>query len=107
MKGQRVLPGVAYLEMARAAVEQAAGAWKKARPEFISRMWFGLRPIVVGDQPVQVHIGLYPEDNGEIAYEIYSDQEAVHSQGSAVLSSASEVPTLDIESLQAECAKAV
>ena len=69
------------------------------------------RPIAVGDQAARVHIGLFPEDNGQIAYEIYSESEAVdtepvvHSQGSAVLSPVAEVPTLDLPALQARCSQ--
>ena len=56
------------------------------------------RPIAVGDQPVRVHIGLFPGETGEIAYEIYSEsgdagsEPVVHSQGSAVLSATTKVP---------------
>ena len=43
----------------------------------------------VNGESREVHIGLYPEDNGEIAFEIYSEkegEEVVHSQGRAILS---------------------
>jgi len=109
VKGRRILPGVACLEMARAAVEQAAGAIEEgqARVRLKNVVW--VRPLAVGDQPVRVHIGLYPKDNGEIAWEIYSEPEAVdaepvvHSQGSTVLSPAAEVPILNLLALQAQC----
>ena len=103
VKGQSVLPGVAYLEMARAAVEQAVGA--KTGIQLKNVIW--ARPITALGQPVQVHIGLYPEDNGEIAYEIYSETDSVeptiHSQGNAILSSIAGVPAFDIKALQADC----
>ncbi|MBN4053213.1 SDR family NAD(P)-dependent oxidoreductase, partial [bacterium AH-315-L15] len=111
VKGQRVLPGVAYLEMARAAVAQVAGALEDGQTAIRLKNVVWARPITVGDQPVQVHIGLFPGDNGEIAYEIYSEpagvdaEPVVHSQGSAVLSSASEVSTLDLPALQAQCSQ--
>jgi acyl transferase domain-containing protein/tryptophanase/acyl carrier protein len=115
VKGQRVLPGVAYLEMVRAAVEQAVGALGEDQAGIRLKDVVWARPIAVGEQPVRVHIGLFPEngDNGQIAYEIYSKSEeadpgpVVHSQGSAVLisNSAAEAPTLDINALQAECSQ--
>ncbi|AJQ25404.1 SDR family NAD(P)-dependent oxidoreductase [Pelosinus fermentans] len=109
VKGQRVLPGVAYLEMARAAVEQAAGVLAEDKIGIRLKNVVWVRPVAALGQPVQVHIGLYPEENGEIAYEIYSDSETVdrepiiHSQGSAVLRSVTETPRVDLKSLQAEC----
>ncbi|MBN4053159.1 polyketide synthase dehydratase domain-containing protein, partial [bacterium AH-315-L15] len=111
VKGQRVLPGVAYLEMARAAVDQAAVALEEGQTGIRLKNVVWARSIAVGEQPVQVHIGLFPEDNGEIAYEIYSESEdrdaepVVHSQGHAALSSVADVPTLDIKALQAQCSQ--
>ncbi len=111
VKGEHVLPGVAYLEMARAAVEQAAGAMEIGRTSLQLNNIVWTRPIALNGQPVQVHIGLFPEDSGEIAYEIYSRSEdngrepVVHSQGRVVRSSVSAVPKLDIKALQAQCAE--
>ena len=109
IKGWKVLPGVAYLEMARAAVAQAAEGLEEGHTQIGLKNVVWTRPIAVGEQPVQVHIGLYPEDNGEIAYEIYSESEEsgigpiAHSQGKAVLSSIAEIPTVDLVALQAQC----
>jgi len=112
-QGKRILPGVAYLEMARAAAERAAGVSGNGHTGILLRNVVWAKPIVVEDDPVSVHIGLFPEESGEIAYEIYSQSEpksgeedaepVVHSQGTAVLISVDEVPALDIESLKAEC----
>ena len=68
-----------------------------------------VRPIIIQDRPVQVNIGIYPEDNGEIAYEIYTlspetaEGEIVYSQGSALLTSPMEIPTIDLQAIQAQC----
>lgn len=110
VKGRRVLPGVAYLEMARAAVEQAAGvrAASSAGIRLKNVVW--TRPVVVDEQPVPVEIRLYPEDSGEISYEIYSDCAAagpvVHSQGMAALGASAAAQTLDLPALRAECSLA-
>ncbi|WP_064201987.1 SDR family NAD(P)-dependent oxidoreductase [Brevibacillus brevis] len=109
VKKQRILPGVAYLEMAREAAEQATASLteESAKIELKNVVW--TRPIVVGDQPVQIHIGLVPEENGEITFEIYSNLEAmdaepvIHSQGSVMLHSFAEKHALNLPSLQAEC----
>ena len=109
VKGQKVLPGVAYLEMAREAVKQATAEFKAEQTRIVLTNVVWARPIVVGEEPIKVSISLYLEDKDEIAYEIYSAQQAgtsesiVHSQGRAVLRCATKVPILDIEALQATC----
>jgi polyketide synthase PksN len=106
VKGQKVLPGVAYLEMARAAMEQASGTLEEGVGIHLKNIVWN-QPVIVGEQAVQVHIGLYPEDNGEIAYEIYSDdidvEGIVYSQGRAILSEIREASILDIKELQEQC----
>ncbi|MGK5507745.1 SDR family NAD(P)-dependent oxidoreductase [Brevibacillus formosus] len=109
VKKQRILPGVAYLEMARAAAEQATAALTEEPAQIQLKNVVWTRPIVVGDQPAQIHIGLVPEENGEITFEIYSELEAmdaepvVHSQGSVMLHSVAEKHVLNLPSLLAEC----
>jgi len=109
VNGQCVLPGVAFLEIARAAVEQAEGlgAGRKSL-QLKDVVWSN--PIVVNEQS-KVHIGLYPDENGEIAYEIYEEddntEQVIYNQGTAVVNPAKEVPTLDLKSLQAECSQGV
>jgi amino acid adenylation domain-containing protein len=109
VRNQRVLPGVVYLEMAREAVGQATGALKTGHIGIQLKDVVWIQPIVVEDQPVEVHIGLFPEDNGQIAYEIYSKSAAseaetiIHSQGTAILSRLTEVPVLDLKALESQC----
>ena len=74
VNGQRILPEVIYLEMARAAVAAGTRAGSPAGIRLQNVVWD--QPMVVGEQPVRVHIGLYPEANGAIDYEIYGDSEA-------------------------------
>ena len=108
VNGQKVLPEVAILEMARAAIEQAAGAeTDRVGIRLNDLVW--IHPIGAKGEPIQVNIGLYPEDNGDIRYQIYSDHEAkeegpvIYSQGSAVLTPMAEKLTLDLKALQTEC----
>jgi polyketide synthase PksN len=70
VKGEKVLPGVAYLEMARAAMEQATGTLEQGKIGIHLKNIVWTQPIVVGEQAVQVHIGVYPEDNEEIGVSI-------------------------------------
>ncbi|MEO8378059.1 MAG: SDR family NAD(P)-dependent oxidoreductase, partial [Acidobacteriota bacterium] len=100
---QKVLPGVAYLEMARAAIEQAdpeRGA--SAVLELHHTVW--AQPIVVTEDK-QVHVALSASDGDRIDYEIYSedgDQEIVHAQGSAVWALREPAARLDLQQLATE-----
>src|SRR6266508_1765833 len=100
---QKVLPGVAYLEMARAAIERALPVRPESTVlELRNTVW--PQPIVVTGNK-QVSIALLANDNDEIDYEIYSqgaDQEIVHCQGRAVLSRQAAPARLDIERLKGQ-----
>ena len=109
VKGRKILPGVAQLEMARAAVERALGVRNETLTEIRLKNIVWVRPITMGEGPVQVHIGLFPEANGEIAYEIYSIPDnddgdtVIHSQGSAAWVAPTSVLALDLPAIQAQC----
>ena len=103
VQGQRVLPGVAHLEMARAAVAQATHFGGVALEGVVF-----VRPLAVDDEGRAVHIALMPRDGGEIDYEIYTRADAgapalVHSQGRAVPHEPSEPEVLDLNALRARC----
>nr|WP_246027806.1 MULTISPECIES: SDR family NAD(P)-dependent oxidoreductase [Paenibacillus] len=109
VNGRKVLPGVACLEMARAAVERATGTVEDGKAGICLRNVVWTRPITVEDAPVQLHIGLFLNEKQEISYEIYemsghAEAEAiVYSYGSAVRSSIDYVPMLNIEAIQEAC----
>ncbi|XPG33447.1 SDR family NAD(P)-dependent oxidoreductase [Variovorax sp. NFACC29] len=108
MKGQRVLPGVAYLELARAAVVQALElAASQARDVRLEQVVFA-QPVVVGNAPVEVHIALVPQDGGLVSFEVYTqvagEEEArVHAQGRARVAVAADAPLEDLGRLRAQC----
>jgi len=104
VQGQKVLPGVAFLEMARAAVEQAAGSLAEPLPVRLRNIVW-TRPITVNNHAQEVHIGLFAEENGLIHYEIYTEPEdtlqlgeikesVIHSQGLATFSRSSDKAAL-------------
>ena len=104
INGQKVLPGVAYLEMAREAVKRALGDLK-ANIQLKNVVW--IRPIIIETEPKTVHIGLFPEENGNIAYEIYTEdgdaEVIIHSQGLAIVRTERDAvssPNLDINALK-------
>jgi len=104
--GDKVLPGVAYLEMARAAVRQAGAESERARADIRLKNVVWARPFVHGATPHSLYIGLTPEQDGRVAYRITSapdaDSESVlHGQGTALLSPAPAAPdVLDLAALR-------
>ncbi|MEG7378241.1 amino acid adenylation domain-containing protein [Bacillus subtilis] len=110
VRGKPVLPGVAYLEMARAAIKQAAGSdnGQGVRIRLNHTVW--VQPVVVDNHSAQVDIGLFPEEDGKITFDIYSTQEdgadpVIHSQGSAELVSAAKTPVADLTEILRRCGK--
>jgi polyketide synthase PksN len=100
----KVLPGVAYLEMARAAVVQGLAIQSGSSiVELLNTIW--LRPLVVAN-PTGVSIALLVDgDHDWINYEIYSSaagQKTIHCHGQAVVSDARPSIKLDIEKLRAQ-----
>ncbi|MFF0826323.1 SDR family NAD(P)-dependent oxidoreductase [Brevibacillus sp. NPDC003359] len=73
VNGSRVLPGVAYLELAGEAVRQVGGMLAQAQDGFILKHVCWMSPIRVDKEAVQVHIALHPDNNGDIRYEIYKE----------------------------------
>ena len=107
VKDRRVFPEVAHLEMARVATELAAGMiTKENRTNIQLKKIVWAEPIIVNEQETQVHIGLFPKGNGEIAFKIYTEADTgndalvVHSQGMATLSAPDNRSRLDLCRLQ-------
>ena len=107
VQGQRMLPGAAHLEMARAAVKQSSGIEESEGFGIEIRDVVWSRPVVVGVEPVDVHIGLYPQESGEIEYEIYSEggeeESVVHSQGVALVKERREAEPINVEQMRRQC----
>ena len=107
VNGQKFLPGVAYLEIARAAVEQAAGSLMEENGGIQLKDVVWARPIVANGHEQSAHIGLHPEENGQIRYKIYTeltdgDERAiVHNQGVATFNVCDKLSPLDLPGLQA------
>jgi amino acid adenylation domain-containing protein len=66
VQGQRMLPGVAYLEMARAAADLAFRDKKVTHIKDV--VW--IRPLTVKNGPVEAHLSLHPEAANEAAYQV-------------------------------------
>lgn len=107
--GRKLLPGVAYLEMAREAVMDASGCKTLQEKGIILNNigWFS--PISVGEKPVSVEIALYDDGNNGVDFEIFttsedvSNEDIIHSQGRAVLTDLEVQPQIDIEAVKQLC----
>ncbi|HEU4887433.1 MAG TPA: SDR family NAD(P)-dependent oxidoreductase [Thermoanaerobaculia bacterium] len=99
---QKVLPGVAYLEMARAAIQQASPAQPESSiVELYDTVW--LQPVVV-TEPRHVSIAIFATDTDRLGYEISSvaaGQEVLHCQGEAAFSRRPAPDRLELEQLGA------
>ena len=125
IKGQRILPAVAYLEMARAAVREAIGDGEMLEPSQVrlsNIVW--MRPLIVSSQPVTVRIALEAQENGTISFVVKGEkqgeeaEEHIYCQGRALvelvgsgLAPAHErqtpIQSLDLATLQSRCQRQV
>lgn len=112
VKGERVLPGVAYLEMARTALEHSLSSEQALKTKGIhlkNIVW--VRPFIVGEEETTMHISLYPYKDDEVNYEIYSipqekgKKPIVHSQGSAVYCKGIDEQSINISEIKEQCIK--
>ncbi|MFI5813785.1 SDR family NAD(P)-dependent oxidoreductase [Streptomyces sp. NPDC051643] len=103
----RVMPAVAYVEMARAAARDSLG--EADRVELTLRDVTWLRPLVVAEQPVDVSVRLAREDEGTIRFEVCEDggtpdsAPRVHCQGVVEAHAPTEPERLDLDALRAAC----
>jgi acyl transferase domain-containing protein/enoyl-CoA hydratase/carnithine racemase len=102
VNGQPVLPAVAYLEMARAALMDAMPA-EKASLHLELRHVVWAQPIVVSE-PKSVVIAVFSEHGEQVDFEVYSQdgdaEEVLHCQGSCVMGDQPKAQTLDLDRLR-------
>ncbi|QUX26966.1 SDR family NAD(P)-dependent oxidoreductase [Nocardiopsis akebiae] len=113
VKGKKVLPGVACLEMARAAAALTLGKDDTGDPGITLRNVVWARPVTAGDEPVDLVTSLRPMGRSEADFEITGAGDdargaapAVHSQGRVVRRTATPAQ-LSLPELQAGCERAV
>ncbi len=104
--GRRVLPGVAYLEMARAAVEAAFRSSTRDRMVRLRNIAW-TRPIIIERGPISVEIGISGPEYDRISWEIRTvsedsdDEPMIHCRGLAEFTAAASIPPLDLVELRA------
>lgn len=107
IQNQKVLPGVIYIEMARTAIVNAFDTEITGASVLKLKNVVWARPLIFQDKPMNVHISLIPGESSEVAFEIYSKNEAgeevIHSQGSAELVQKEEpLNTIDLNALRSK-----
>ncbi|MCY8131929.1 type I polyketide synthase, partial [Bacillus spizizenii] len=109
IKGMAILPAAVTLEMARAAIEQGIGGLEDHETGIRLKNVVWVRPVVAGDEPVHVNIGLYDEDGGHILYRMYGEPESddaelvVYNQGIAELMQVKQEKALDLSEIKTRC----
>ncbi|KAA1240766.1 type I polyketide synthase, partial [Aquimarina sp. RZ0] len=76
---EKILPGAAYIELAREAGQRSL---RTPITQIKEINW--LNPIMVNEEEKQINISVFEEDSSSISYEIYSssgDKELLHSKG--------------------------
>jgi acyl transferase domain-containing protein/acyl carrier protein len=97
INGAKVLPGVAYLELARAAGSSSTACVVTQLRDVV---W--MSPVQVNDSPQQVHISVYRA--GEVVgYEIYTvdkNQDQLHNQGQIITEEQPVPPAYNLQEIQ-------
>lgn len=105
---QRVMPGVAYLEMARAAIIQTLNVKEPESNTVRLRNLVWIRPIILEEQPATIHISLGKQDNNAIRFEVYSDpkessEPVLYFKGHALITGPGSPEKIDISLLKQQC----
>jgi acyl transferase domain-containing protein len=99
------LPPAMYLEMARAAIQNATASQSTTGLELFNVVWAdGVSSLA----NLPITLALFARDDDQLDYEIYSQQEegdTVHCQGQSMLGTAPAPTLLDIDCLQAQMQK--
>jgi polyketide synthase PksM len=100
VRGEKILPAVAYLEMVRTAMTLAAGGPAQGSVlELRNTAW--PRPLAVSGS-AEVDIALHPgQADGQVEFEIRAGARVLHCQGQAAFVQARPGTPLDVEALKA------
>lgn len=86
---QKILPGVAYLEMARAAFYEASDGEMLKDQVIVFKNLVWIAPLFVNSDPVPVEIALVSENRSTVLYEVYVEnirhEETICHQGEIVV----------------------
>ncbi|MFP7654374.1 SDR family NAD(P)-dependent oxidoreductase [Chryseobacterium proteolyticum] len=99
VRKEKILPGVAYLELARIAGTLSTGQ-KVTQLRNIS--W--VNPISIVDDYAKISTAIY-RDGDQLCYEVYNDEEVVHGNGQISTDKLIQPEKMDINALKAKADK--
>ncbi|MED1917317.1 SDR family NAD(P)-dependent oxidoreductase [Bacillus thuringiensis] len=112
VSGQSIMPGMAYLEMARAAVELATDYVHKGQALTLENVVW-LRPFIAKATAGHLHVSLTQEGDNQVSFCILAgpskadaNEGPIYSKGTAVIHAASAPPQLDVQAIRAQCSVA-
>lgn len=109
IKGDKIMPGVAFLEMAVSAMDKAASFLKNAEKRIGLRNVIWTRPLIVHDEPIRVDIKLAVQDKDDIRFEVFcpnpaaANERTEHCQGRIGFYEVETTQTIDLPTLKKQC----
>jgi acyl transferase domain-containing protein/SAM-dependent methyltransferase/acyl carrier protein len=112
VKGKKILPGVAHIEMAYAALKQVAAEYAAAGTSVVLKNITWMRPAIQEKEPLQMKISLTANEDGQIDYQIHSmansgHEKVLNSTGTAYILQETTAPIYDLTQLKKELGSAV
>ncbi|MGI4861280.1 MAG: SDR family NAD(P)-dependent oxidoreductase [Janthinobacterium lividum] len=104
--GHKVLPGVIYLEMVRAAAALAM----QSDIGYMLKNVVWTRPLRLDNGPVSVQVKLTSREQGDVAYEMTTETDnttVVHGHGTVAIDADPLLPRIDLTQLRQVCAHPV
>ncbi|MBL8149457.1 MAG: SDR family NAD(P)-dependent oxidoreductase, partial [Blastocatellia bacterium] len=97
--GRKIMPGAAFLEIARAAIENSLPAKRNGSVCLKNIVW--AEPIVA-QQQMEIMVEVLPVNTDTLTFEIYSENNSriVHARGTAELTTPTELYRTDLELLK-------
>lgn len=106
VQGKPVLPGVAYLEMARFIISDALKNYLVEDNSFVLHDIIWIRPLIFESDDLIIHTYISQVDENEYSFKIISvkeNNEIVHCQGKISIEDNYSVDLVDINSLVSNC----
>ncbi|ACU62721.1 SDR family NAD(P)-dependent oxidoreductase [Chitinophaga pinensis] len=112
VKGKKILPGVAHIEMAYAALKQVAAEYAASGTSVVLKNITWMRPAIQEKEPLQMKISLTANEDGQIDYQIQSmtadgREKILNSTGTAYIVQETVPSSYDLAQLRKELGNAI
>ncbi|BDG78975.1 hypothetical protein BSF_07040 [Bacillus subtilis] len=107
VNGRKTMPAAAYIEMVYASISNALNSDETYVIQFKDIVW--IQPVIIDHRPVQIHIELDLEENGEIAFRVFSlsedndSNQILYCKGYASLNQNNEIPKVEVDEIRSQC----